>query len=330
MLNALGFESGGRWQPLPDWARFFITLGARLFSRENDESRLVVAVTVPTRTLSTAFAALGVVVSDYAREVKEDAQTHFEDLLGQPAGSVVRLEFAERGRRKVANGVLEGTRSSDGNGTLIGVRLSTGEKRWLPMSESPRIQAAAPGNDFRPGDSRRSAILERPTPFVTLALSPLDGRRYPRPNGLDCLVVAPMTAFFKETDECILTATAARKTVQHRGTLTELLRPEMGRAKGGPRTLLMPETSAPAAVRTKATRVTLFDGARPYLRLRTAASSSHIVVFLDRTEPRFGDAIRQLESDYKLRRSGELPSSLGADGPKAIEVFGFRERKRHP
>src|SRR5438093_1571564 len=66
-LTHLFWLAGGRWVPVPGWARFIIEVGARAASFHSGEARLVAALALPTRAFAAAFAAAGAVVASFER-----------------------------------------------------------------------------------------------------------------------------------------------------------------------------------------------------------------------------------------------------------------------
>ena len=107
------------------------------------------------------------------------------------------------------------------------------------------------------------------------------------------------------------------------GTLNHLLRLRgSGVARGAYRTDVLAAQASRIAASLEGPPHVVFDGASGYLRWRGRFAGSHAVVVLDRTDPRYDEAARQLHLDY-VRRS---PDGLGftpPDPPVGVEVLRF-------
>src|SRR4051812_17917669 len=62
LQNALVQGDGGRFAPLPDWARFMVALGDALARERRRDGRVTVGLTVPTRAFAAVLAASGYVL----------------------------------------------------------------------------------------------------------------------------------------------------------------------------------------------------------------------------------------------------------------------------
>jgi hypothetical protein len=77
----LQFRDADQWRPIPQWARFFISLGAALSSAHSPQRRIVVALSVPTSSFAAAFIALGRVLGEPISEpAKRAVDDHFDRL----------------------------------------------------------------------------------------------------------------------------------------------------------------------------------------------------------------------------------------------------------
>lgn len=80
---------------------------------------------------------------------------------------------------------------------------------------------------------------------------------------------------------------------------------------------LKPIISPPTAV--------IFSGATSFLRWRNSWRESHWIVLLDRTEPHFAEAVRELNQEYIRRRAEEEPSELLPALPTGVEAVCYHE-----
>src|SRR4051794_34482682 len=100
LLNNLYYAGEEGWEQLPDWARFFLSLGAFVAAQPKSETRWIVGVAVPTRAFAAALAAVGAI---YQRTVlsknSESCEEHFRHLCALPSGTPVTYLRERRNRR---------------------------------------------------------------------------------------------------------------------------------------------------------------------------------------------------------------------------------------
>ena len=68
----------------------------------------------------------------------------------------------------------------------------------------------------------------------------------------------------------------------------------------------------------------IFDGAGGYLNGRRRFPASHAIAVLDRTDPRYADAVAQLQGDYARRAGGGMPRAMPSP-PPGVETLHFRQ-----
>src|SRR5262245_42514557 len=102
----LRFLDGRDWIPLPNWARFFVSLGAALATAHSAERRIVAAISVPTSSFAAAFITLGRILSEPVFEPAKNAvEAHFNQLAALPSKTPLVYFNGEA----LYNGLLLGT-----------------------------------------------------------------------------------------------------------------------------------------------------------------------------------------------------------------------------
>lgn len=312
MLERLGNRASNSWVPLPPWARFLVSLGEFAFRECAPDQRITLAVSVPTRSLAVTLLAVGVVAADYNDELGRSDPERFQELLGLPPGTQVRL--IERGQPFL--GQIEGVQEQDGR-TLLRVALSKTDRRSLPASKAWAVEVVNVP-DWVPGDRLRRLGNASVSEFVVAAFSPVDGSRMALPAGLDCAIIGVKELITREATNCNLAASVGNRMVV--GTLDELLRPDVPPYTLSPRVRLVSSNATPQRVRGQLRGTTILDGARAFLRLGTEVAGTRVVV-LDRSEGRYPEALAQLQADYR-RRTLVRPPSL-PHPPPGIEITSF-------
>ena len=311
-VSVLGVRSGGGdWQPLPDWARYTLEAGLAVGRFVNENSRCVHAIVVPTRDFAAAFCAVGAVLASYERESSASAEVRFQELGALPPGSLVTLRDG-RDRRRLLTGRFVGVRKAyDGELRLrieIGDLDAGGTRHQVPREEVWRV-SELDQDDAAPPERKRARVLQAINSFAADVLFPLDVRRFTEPGNPGCLVVGSRQ---RMTDEAVqqglMTKAANPRSRPPSGVLDDLLSLEKGGGRAS-RTAVLPVRSSkpPDFSGSSPPPVTVFDGANGYLKWRDRLRSSHAIVVLDRTEPRFDDAVAQLQRDYVQRSTDPIP-----------------------
>lgn len=107
------------------------------------------------------------------------------------------------------------------------------------------------------------------------------------------------------------------------GPLSDLLRLKEGSRDY--RGMIVSTTAKEARFPQLSPRTAIFSGATGFLKYRDRFPSSHQLVLLDRSEPRFREAANQANREY-YQRVGDGPATLLDGAPPGIECLVFNER----
>jgi hypothetical protein len=316
LQNAFVQGSGGQWGRLPDWARFMLALGDALASEDAADGRMTVGVTVPTRAFAAALAAAGFVLRRNADDPMEpgDAEEHFARLAAQPSGTAITLQQGERIHDGRLLGIVER------NGSEL-IQLETRKMvRYLPKTLA--LQVRITGEDHAPEHLRARRVQ---VPALLRALIGVDAATtFLMTARADCVIAGTLAALHEELTEEPLAPTLAGFSPPS-GTLQEVVRVrDLPGASRHFRTVIVPASSpVHEADQGLAPKLVIFDGGRPYLRLRHLWPAAHRLVIIDRSVGTAEEAADELSMAFIDRRSdSDLLESLGA--PSSIEAFAFR------
>lgn len=307
--KALGYLRAGDVRPLPDWAQYLLTLGRFSVEHEVSARRLVVAVTLPTRSYASAFAALGVAGAANQDPEKLDPREHFDWLATLPAGTAIRFP---RGR------YLHCAR-------LLGVELFHGtehlvyqdqSKCYLPWDRCRYVQPLEPSEPF----IRRRPLAPN-AEFVQAALH-VDPFAHAAHTSIDCLIVGTKELLREEVfEKQFVVRHDAGGTVA--GVLNDLLRCDAFalNANDHDRTAVVSAFTddPPDLKRSERWPTVIFDGAAGYLRLRSRWRSSPWIVLLDRTSASAAAAGDAFNQELALSIDDADLSAIG-EPPPAFEV----------
>jgi len=327
----LHFDDSGEWRSLPEWAEYFISVGKHLAVADNDETRIVTAIVVPTRAYCAALVSLGMVISDAASQDLSSAAAHFEKLFDLPAGTPV---IFRQSPGKVLKGLLQSpeelygklhvrvqVQSRDGR-TGGGLTHLIDESRALQVQQAkhsgklPKKQGA---------DNKRFA-----NSFVDSLLGDSDPVQLGLRSKLVCAIVGKKNALEHEIRHTPL-ALHANGDCRVQGRIQDVLRVDRFVADGQSyRSALLPVGASPpsAEVTSKVEMGVVFDGAAGFLKWGTLWPKQHQIIILDRTELYFDDAIAAINTRVSQNRVDAEPPLLASGAPPGSEVLAYRETIR--
>lgn len=324
----LHFEDSGEWYSLPEWADYFISVGKHLAFADDSESRIVVAIVVPTRAYCAAFVSLGMVISDAAARDHTSAAAHFEKLFDLPAGTPVILR---QDARKVLKGVLQEPEIYDGK-LYVRVQVQSRDARTgggltylIEESRSLQVQPAKHSGKL---PKKLGAENKRfSNSFVESLLGDADPVQLGLRSKFVCAIVGKKNALEHEIRNTPL-ALHSNGDYLAEGQLQDLLR--VDRFITGEqcyRSALVPIGSSPPCgdIVSKVEMGVVFDGAAGFLKWRAMWPDRHQIVILDRTEVYFDEAISAVNSNFSQNRADAESPSPGNGAPPGGEVLAFRE-----
>lgn len=336
LVTDFRYWSKGLQHPLPEWGKFYLALGAAFAQVNRSDQRLVTALAVPTRSHAAVLTAAGVLMSRVKRvdeNLNASTADHFEMLSGLPSGTSV---IVRRGK-KTDKGVLVGTRVSPSDETRreVGVRTesrkSGGLTIWMPDRDSMKVQVSSiawtrlPTNSEKSRDSATSR-----SDFVSQIFQGTELLQFATKSTLDCVIIGNVGLLARETKGLKLSVGSTTRK-ESAGTLQDLLR--VRRLFSKDESFRSEIFSASMANHAKLSRqvtttphVVIFDGAVAFLKWRDKWAETKWLVILDRTEPRFRDAVQVVNEEY-LNRTNSEELRTARPTPSAVDLVAFSVTK---
>ena len=328
------YWTNGQKHPLPSWGKFYLQLGAAVAQEDNAQRGLVTALAVPTRSYAAVLVAAGAVISkakttDTKGQVSPAA--HFEMLSSLPDGTAVVLRKGD----KAVKGIFVGTKDVKNDGTaMIGVQTQSGKggslTEWLPVESSLKVQVSSrtwtrlPANLEKVGDVNTSR-----SEFIAQVFQGADLWNFVTKSTLDCVILGNVGPLVQEATATKLSVGSREQEVSA-GTLRDILRIRKlyGNNKEAFRSDIFPVNVRDHAMpsETISPHLVVFDGAVSFLKWRHKWSHCNWVVILDRTEPRFTEAVQIVNEEY-LSRISDCGLRLPQPPPLSVELVAFTVAK---
>lgn len=326
IATQLSYSQDGQWAPLPEWARYLLTLGTIVSTTPGaTATKTVLAVALPTRAYAAPLLAAGVVLG---RSIEAAGQGHsgghFEMLCNLPIGTALIYSLGDR----LVPAVFEGRKVFDIEGKVrIGVRI---QKKAAGAGTHFLDERQARAVQVRPGLNGEEAFRQRlprlagtaedrsRNQFLENMIRHDDLTDFLTQPRLDTRLIGIADTLHKEADLQLMNTGHAG---QGKGTLQDLIRCRRFMPDGyAYRTDLTP-SSAPQ-LSQQFSYATVFDGALAYLRWRDECRDTHQIIALDRSAAHLHDATNIINQAYLNRAASDtraLPS------PAGIETLIFEE-----
>ncbi len=323
------YWSDGRKSPLPSWAVFYMQLGAVIAETESTQSNLVTALAVPTRSYAAVLIAAGAIMSKVKTidaKLQESPEAHFEMFRDLPSGtSVTLLKFG-----KTVKGEFLGVEGKGINGAeAIGVRIQNPKggslTDWLPPKASLKVQISTkPWNKLPANSANTADVNTSESKFISRIFQGADLRNFVTRSTLDCAILGSRKTIEQEAKETKLSV-GPRARESSAGTLLDILR-----IRGSSSTIeafrsdifsVNPKDNAMKSEKM-VPRLVIFDGAVGFMKWRDIWRHCNWVVVLDRTEPRFTEAVQIVNEEYYSRIDEEKLELTDAP-PVAVELVSY-------
>ena len=329
------YWNNGHKTPLPDWAKYYLDLGATVSLKRDANRRLVTAMAVPTRSHAAILVATGVIISRVKSDTSSRRHTpeeQFEMLSGLPGGTSVILHKGDN----TVRGILVGTKVDPSDGIArIGIQRTRGRQttrgngegpltEWLPPTASLQVEVSSEDWTRLPSNvaGRADAATSR-SEFVSRVFQGLDLWNLVTQSSLDCVVLGGVGLLVQEATATKLSV-GSRGTAATAGALGDILRVRrLSSENEAFRSDFFPVNSNEHVWRTERLPpgVVIFDGASGFIKWRHKWQQSDWVIILDRTETHFIDAV-QLVNDIYLSRTGKSGEIL-ENRPLPVESVSF-------
>jgi hypothetical protein len=308
---------------MPEWARYFVQLGAAIADVEEPSKRTVAAVATPTRAFASALCAAGVVGARIERPVAGDTETYLQYLKGLPPGTTVTYRQGP-GATGLVTGWLAEFKVVDGKPRAVIKDSQTGAT-GVPFERLRFIQPAARPLEQLPRVAKPRAVRAKPG-LVSALLGPSVAADFLAHSRLDCILVGSDATLRAEILETLCCASAPSGEFVE-GRLQDLLRVRRFCQKDECfRCGLVPAAGRPdRAARALTPAVVVFDGAASFRRWNMAWRNANWIVILDRADLQFEQAT-QIINDLYLERIPKDATARMPSAPFGIDTVTFAAR----
>lgn len=318
-LKGLLYKDNDSYYPLPHWGMFYIDLGQTISQFISCNTRLVIALSVPTRTYCASLISLGFIAWKASNIDEADYLLHAEYLKSLPGGTPVR--FRSQSRKKF-NGIYQGCFK---RGNQIGFLVKTDKEyatEWfIRIEDSKKIEVLDKEKTELPPTQKGRSITPS-SQFCSKLLGSHCANRFITLTNLEEVIIGPKNILRKEITDGLF---ATRGKIV--GTLQEILKiREFQSSTASYRSIIIsdrikfnPEHSTIADP-----PLTIFDNCQGFLKWRNYWRGSSWVVVFDRTEYQFDSAIEQLNKEYIQNRVDKPTKITLSNIPAGIEVMIFK------
>jgi hypothetical protein len=318
------FGDSGKWCSLPEWAEYFIHAGKQIASAHRSETRVVMAMVVPTRAFGAAFVSLGMVISNAARSNHPPESAHFEKLFDLPPGTPVTYSLGG----KVYKGILKEPKEFNGELCLQVQVQSKADGGLTHLVSASRALQVQPAN--HPGKLPKKPSGEKvqfSNEFVDCLLGKANSPRHSLESKLILGLVGRKNILEHEVCQTPL-AICVKGSYYAEGRLQQVLRVDRFATENySYLSAFVPIGTQPPSheVLSKVEVGIVFDGASGFLKWGEMWRGCHQAIILDRTEPYFDDAISSINQRFSQNRTDSEIALPESDAPPGVEVLMFRE-----
>ena len=337
-VKDLCYARQDRWQPLPGWASFFAAAGEASAAHDPATQRLIIGAAVPTRAFSATLAATEIVIARSAMtrttcDPGNELGARFEELCGMAPGTPVTLlnpatNQASGARDRKLKGVISECATVHGEKRLKITVEAGGGSYLVAAKDSWRVEASSVPRNL---PKRQTGQLVSPVKALARHLLGEDRPGTLRPRArLDCVLLGRASQIERE----VLGVEFAVKTGSgdfEKGFLQDVLRAKRfitGDACFHSEVLRVDGSKPAKAPGGMVPHVTVFDGARGFLRWRHLWRESNWLVLLDRTAPHFDEAASALNTDFIQNRIDDSDVIDRIPVPPGIEVVAYTAARR--
>lgn len=327
--NLYIFNNVDKCEPLPEWGKFFIEIGRRLVEYRASSNRLVVALAVPTRSFAAAFSAFGIVIARAGNSNNQvDINKYFEKLCRLKPGTSI---FYRQGDEILKGTFIDVSRES-GHPRFINISVDTKNGHMIckvPLGECQRVDVAIKNDNSTARKTGRYTRHSK-TAFVEDFFDDLNLINVYKHSDFTCAILGKLSVLKKEILETSIVRFSSDASLQ-KGKLQDILRVRKWLSKGEAyRSDVFPVNGdKPQKTLDGLTpHITIFDGASGFLKWRENWLNSHWIVLLDRTEPKFKEAVELVNYDYIQKRVDEGGIQNMPPIPPGVEIVIYQEARQ--
>lgn len=318
MLTQFYYQSHGKRERLPDWAKFFIDLGSAVTKYPQPSGPLRIVLSLPTRTLSSPLIALGIVLQRASTPVSpQDEITYFNYLSGLQIGTKLSFLTKDGGRR--VTGSFEGLESLNG---IQALRIRTKDTVFFKFPTMVGTVFLAPEESTETG--ARGRRLRDGLASVKPYVDPNAYRSFVLQSRMDCMVIGPSGVIQDELQQATLYPSPTGQPIY----VSEVIR--VRSLLGAPtafRSELIPPSAKHAAVQHDVPFIVILDGPSAVMKWTHRFKGSHQIIIIDRTDRSLDELISAVQDEFVTQRIDVNPTARLPFPPAGIEILAYEVEK---
>lgn len=324
--NVMLYRQNDIWVPLPDWALFYLKVGATVAAYVPHGHRIITGIAAPTRAYAASLSCVGAVVGLAATHLVADQLpidkiAKFQEL--SPGTPLIDRRTSNKQERCALVGI-----KYDAGVPYVHVKPQSKLVRRLPPNLLHGLEPLE-NSEFVPSEhsAGRRIISDGEFEFIKAHVGSRPAGELIAYSRLDCLIVGPRNAAQRELGDTQFAVQAPRSAAID-GSLNLLAR---NRSILGPCAAYRSDVFSPSSEDTASWDnsllpcVTIFNGALGFLKWRHLFKGTHWIVILDRTEPRFSEAVSEFNNHYFIRRADVAPQVDLPSIPPGVENLWYLE-----
>jgi hypothetical protein len=318
----LRYKERSKWHPLPNWAKYLISLGASLASARSAKYRIVATISVPTSSFAAAFVSLGRILNEPISEPAASAvEGHFEMLSALPN----RTSLIYFNGEALYNGPFLGLLQQGGQ-SFIKMAIQKGTC-MIPKNRCLLVEAQPEASNGRPNG--QGVRLRNPKPFVAPFFTLAEHYRILCNTNRSVIIVGEQNRLREELVQAHFAMPIG--TGHAEGVLQDLIRVGKFSAGGIGSRASVHARSREHNIKNDPSvtdgELVVLDGAVSHFRWVHEYTSHDTITILSKTEPEYAAAMDSANNRYLTRLDDLSLPHLGAP-PAGIDLMLHSEARQ--
>ena len=319
-ISRFAYFSNENWLPFPNWARYFLELGASLSCYESEGSKFVAAITIPVRAFASSLIASGIIIPRIGLPT-HNLQSHISKIESFPIGTPV--SFRTNNRRY--DGYYRGTTNVFGK-SYFKINYQQGGDIFIAFENSYKIELSEKQISGLP-NIQSGRQLQPPSPLIKHVFEPNFLNKFLTESKIECLILGQQKAFQQELCNFQIGYQLGEERVAS-GRIIDFVRVRGNQFQPSNlsyRSYVLPSSGHYNQQFTSKLNnyVTIFDNPLGFIKWRNNFKNSNWFVVLDKTDRNFDLAINEINEEYIQNRL-EKPIKVPLPNPPAgVDLMFF-------
>ena len=318
----LRYKERSKWHPIPNWAKYLISLGASLASARSATYRIVGTLSVPTSSFAAAFVSLGRILNE---PIAEPAASALEGHFGMLSALPNRTSLIYFNGEALYNGPFLGLFQRAGQ-SFIRMAIQKGTC-MIPKSRCLLVEVQPTAANGRPNG--QGVRLRNPTPFVAPFFTVAEHYRILCNTKGSVIIVGEQNRLREELAQVPFSIPIG--TGHAEGVLQDLIRVGKFSTGGiGSRASVYARSRDHIVKRDSLGtdgELIVLDGAVSHFRWVHEYTNSDTITILSKTEPEYAAAIDSANNRYLTRLDDLSIPHLGPP-PAGIDLMLHTEARQ--